>query len=97
MMYDGIFYEILDQLGTMPLPPYIKENLKIKIDIKQFTLKLKEVQQLLQLVYILLKKSIKNKDKGIEILDVCLHVGLGTFRPVKEENVLDHHMHSEFI
>ena len=61
MMYDGIFYEILDQLGTMPLPPYIKEKLEDKIDIKQFTLKLKEVQQLLQLVYILLKKSIKNK------------------------------------
>ena len=42
------------------------------------------------------KINKKIKDKGIEILDVCLHVGLGTFRPVKEENILDHHMHSEF-
>ena len=68
MIYDGIFYEILDQLGTMPLPPYIKEKLEDK----------------------------NRYHKGIEILDVCLHDGLGTFRPVKEENVLDHHMHSEF-
>lgn len=97
MIYEGIFYEILDQLGTMPLPPYIKEKL--------------EDQNRYQTVYAKIEGSaaaptaglhftdeINQKiiDKGIEILDVCLHVGLGTFRPVKVDNVLEHHMHSEF-
>lgn len=59
MIYDGIFYEILDQLGTMPLPPYIKEKLEDKNRLQTVYCKLKEVQQLLQLAYILLKKSIK--------------------------------------
>lgn len=97
MNYDGIFYEILDQLGTMPLPPYIKEKL--------------EDQNRYQTVYAKIEGSAaaptaglhftddiieKIKAKGIEILDVTLHVGLGTFRPVKVDNVLEHHMHSEY-
>ena len=97
MIYEGIFYEILDQLGTMPLPPYIKEKL--------------EDQNRYQTVYAKIEGSAaaptaglhftdeinqKMIDKGIDILDVCLHVGLGTFRPVKVDNVLEHHMHSEF-
>ena len=97
MIYEGIFYEILDTLGTMPLPPYIKEKL--------------EDQERYQTVYAKIEGSAaaptaglhftddiidKVKAKGVKILDVTLHVGLGTFRPVKEENVLDHHMHSEF-
>ena len=97
MIYDGIFYEILDQLGTMPLPPYIKEKLND--------------QNRYQTVYAKIEGSAaaptaglhftdeiitKIKDKGIEILDVTLHVGLGTFRPVKVDDVLDHHMHSEY-
>lgn len=97
MIYTGIFYEILDQLGTMPLPPYIKEKL--------------EDQNRYQTVYAKIEGSAaaptaglhftneiieKIKAKGIEILDVTLHVGLGTFRPVKVDNVLEHHMHSEY-
>ena len=97
MSYEGIFYEILDQLGTMPLPPYIKEKL--------------EDQNRYQTVYAKIEGSaaaptaglhftdeINQKiiNKGVKILDICLHVGLGTFRPVKVDNVLEHHMHSEF-
>ena len=97
MIYDGIFYEILDQLGTMPLPPYIKEKLND--------------QNRYQTVYAKIEGSAaaptaglhftdeiitKIKDKGIEILDVTLHVGLGTFRPVKVDDILEHHMHSEY-
>ncbi len=97
MIYDGIFYEILDKLGTMPLPPYIKEKL--------------EDQNRYQTVYAKIEGSAaaptaglhftdeileKVKAKGVKILDVTLHVGLGTFRPVKVDDVLEHHMHSEF-
>ena len=97
MMYDGIFYEILDQLGTMPLPPYIKEKLEDKNRYQTVYAKI-EGSAAAPTAGLHFTKEInqKIKDKGIEILDVCLHVGLGTFRPVKEENVLDHHMHSEF-
>ncbi len=97
MIYDGIFYEVLDKLGTMPLPPYIKEKLnekdryqtvyaKIEGSAAAPTAGLHFTDDILQ----------KLKDKGVEILDVTLHVGLGTFRPVKVDDVLDHHMHSEF-
>lgn len=97
MMYDGIFYEILDQLGTMPLPPYIKEKLEDKNRYQTVYAKI-EGSAAAPTAGLHFTKEInqKIKDKSIEILDVCLHVGLGTFRPVKEENVLDHHMHSEF-
>ena len=96
MMYDGIFYEILDQLGTMPLPPYIKEKLEDKNRYQTVYAKI-EGSAAAPTAGLHFTEEInqKIKDKGIEILDVCLHVGLGTFRPVKEENVLDHHMHSE--
>ena len=97
MMYDGIFYEILDQLGTMPLPPYIKEKLEDKNRYQTVYAKI-EGSAAAPTAGLHFTEEInqKIKDKSIEILDVCLHVGLGTFRPVKEENVLDHHMHSEF-
>ncbi len=96
-IYQGIFNEILDKLGTMPLPPYIKEKLKdqnryqtvyAKVDGSAAapTAGLHFTNELLD----------KLKEKGVEILDVTLHVGLGTFRPVEEENVLDHQMHEEF-
>ena len=95
--YDGIFEEILDQLGQMPLPPYITHQLKDKNRYQTVYAKydgsaaaptagLHFTKELLQ----------KVKDMGVDIADVTLHVGLGTFRPVKVENVLDHHMHSEF-
>lgn len=95
--YDGIFEEILDQLGQMPLPPYITHQLQDKNRYQTVYAKhdgsaaaptagLHFTEELLQ----------KIQDKGVRIAKVTLHVGLGTFRPVKEENVLDHHMHSEF-
>lgn len=97
MHYEGIFLEVLNEVGMMPTPPYIHEELKdnsrynnvyAKIDGSaacptaglHFTDELNE----------------KIKAKGVEILDVTLHVGLGTFKPVKEENIEDHNMHYEY-
>ena len=96
MIYDGIFYEILDQLGTMPLPPYIKEKLEDKNRYQTVYAKI-EGSAAAPTAGLHFTEEInqKIKDKGIEILDVCLHLGHATFRPVKQENVLDHHMHSE--
>ena len=94
--YEGIFNEILDQKGLMPLPPYIKEKL--------------EKKEMYQTVYAKYDGSAaaptaglhfteellnKIKAKGVEIANVTLHVGIGTFRPVKEENIEDHDMHTE--
>ena len=95
--YDGIFEEILDKLGQMPLPPYITHQLKDKNRYQTVYAKydgsaaaptagLHFTKELLSAV----------KEKGVDIAEVTLHVGLGTFRPVKVDNVLDHHMHSEF-
>ena len=95
--YEGIFYELLDKLGTMPLPPYIHEKLEDK-DRYQ-TVYAKEVGSAaaptagLHFTEELLNKI---KEKGINIVYLTLHVGLGTFRPVKEEKIEDHKMHSEF-
>ena len=95
--YDGIFEEILDRLGQMPLPPYITHQLQDKNRYQTVYAKhegsaaaptagLHFTKELLQEI----------EDKGVKLAHVTLHVGLGTFRPVKVENVLDHHMHSEF-
>lgn len=95
--YDGIFLELLEQLGKMPLPPYIKAELQ---DPERYqTVYSREVgsaaaptaglhftKELLQQV----------EDMGVRLAYVTLHVGLGTFRPVKEEDILDHEMHSEY-
>ncbi len=95
--YKGIFYELLDKLGTMPLPPYIHEKLEDK-DRYQ-TVYAKEVGSAaaptagLHFTEELLTKI---KEKGINIVYLTLHVGLGTFRPVKVEDVTKHKMHSEF-
>ena len=95
--YKGIFYELLDRLGTMPLPPYIHEKLEDK-DRYQ-TVYAKEVGSAaaptagLHFTEELLERI---KDKGINIVYLTLHVGLGTFRPVKVEDVTKHKMHSEF-
>ena len=94
--YDGIFEEILDQLGQMPLPPYITHKLQDKTRYQTVYAKydgsaaaptagLHFTKELLQQI----------QDMGVKIAHVTLHVGLGTFRPVKEENILDHKMHSE--
>lgn len=94
--YDGIFNEILDQIGLMPLPPYIKEKLDDKSRYQTVYAKyegsaaaptagLHFTEELLE----------KIKEKGVEIANVTLHVGIGTFRPVKVENIEEHDMHSE--
>lgn len=95
--FEGIFYEILDKLGTMPLPPYIHEKLEDKNRYQ--TVYAKEVGSAaaptagLHFTKELLEKI---KDKGINIVYLTLHVGLGTFRPVKVEKIEEHKMHSEF-
>ena len=94
--YDGIFNEILDEIGLMPLPPYIHEELKEKDRYQTVyaryqgsaaapTAGLHFTEELLE----------KIKEKGVEIANVTLHVGIGTFRPVKVDKIEDHHMHSE--
>ena len=95
--YEGIFLEVLDRLGKMPLPPYIKEELQ---DRERYqTVYSKVVGSAaaptagLHFTPELLKKI---EDKGVKIGYVTLHVGLGTFRPVKEDEVTDHDMHSEY-
>lgn len=97
LTYRGILFEILDRLGQMPLPPYIHAQCA---DNSRY-----------QTVYAKIEGSAaaptagfhftpelfeKLKEKGVEVLDVTLHIGLGTFRPVKVDNILDHHMHSEY-
>lgn len=95
--YEGIFEEILDQLGQMPLPPYITHQLKDKNRYQTVYAKHDGSAAAptagLHFTMELLKQL---EDKGIKIAHVTLHVGLGTFRPVKAEDILDHHMHSEF-
>ena len=96
-LYDGVFEELLDRLGEMPLPPYIHEKLK---DPSQY-----------QTIYARQEGSAaaptaglhfteevmaRVREKGVEIVPVLLHVGLGTFRPVKAEDIKDHQMHSEY-
>ena len=94
--YNGIFNEILDQIGLMPLPPYIHEELKEKDRYQTVYAKyqgsaaaptagLHFTEELLE----------KIKEKGVEIANVTLHVGIGTFRPVKVDKIEEHHMHSE--
>lgn len=96
-MFDGVFEDILDRVGNMPLPPYIKEKLadkeryqtvysKIEGSAAAPTAGLHFTPELIQ----------RLKDDGVEFATVLLHIGLGTFRPVKEENILDHEMHTEY-
>jgi len=97
MLYKGIFYEILDQLGETPLPPYIHEKLenpdryqtvynKVKGSAAAPTAGLHFTKPLLKAI----------KEKGVKVVPVTLHVGLGTFRPVSVEDINDHHMHEEY-
>jgi len=96
--YDGVFEDILNDVGEMPLPHYIKQQIENKERYNTVyaehtgssaapTAGLHFTPQLMQ----------KLKDKGVEFVEVLLHVGLGTFRPVKEDNILDHEMHSEYF
>ncbi len=96
-IYKKIFLEILENLGTMPLPPYIHEKLEDKSRYQTVYAKCLGSAAAptagLHFTNELLKKI---EDKGVEVLYVTLHVGLGTFRPVEVDNVLDHKMHSEY-
>ena len=96
--YDGIFEEILDKLGQMPLPPYITHELKDKNRYQTVYAK-HEGSAAAPTAGLHFTKELLEKieKKGIVIAHVTLHVGLGTFRPVKVENILDHHMHSEYF
>jgi len=95
--YEGIFEEILDQLGQMPLPPYITHELKDK-DRYQTVYAKYDGSAAAPTAGLHFTKDLLEEIKamGVNIAEVTLHVGLGTFRPVKADDVLDHHMHSEF-
>ncbi len=97
MIYEGIFLEVLEKLGNVPLPPYIKAKLnnperyntvyaKVEGSAAAPTAGLHFTNEIFE----------KLKEMNVEVLDVTLHVGLGTFRPVSEDNVLNHKMHSEY-
>lgn len=95
--YEGIFEEVLDRLGEMPLPPYITHKLEDKTRYQTVYAKYEGSAAAPTAGLHFTKELLKEiEDKGVSIAYVTLHVGLGTFRPVKEENVLNHHMHSEF-
>lgn len=95
--YDGIFEEILDRLGQMPLPPYITHQLEDK-NRYQTVYAVHEGSAAAPTAGLHFTEELLDRigEMGVKIARVTLHVGLGTFRPVKVENVLDHHMHSEF-
>ena len=95
--YEGIFEEILDQLGEMPLPPYITHKLQDKNRYQTVYAKYEGTAAAPTAGLHFTKELLKQiEDMGVNIARVTLHVGLGTFRPVKVENVLEHHMHSEY-
>ena len=95
--YEGIFEEILDQLGQMPLPPYITHQLKDKNRYQTVYAEHEGSAAAPTAGLHFTKELLKEIEKmGVSIAHVTLHVGLGTFRPVKVENVQEHHMHSEF-
>lgn len=95
--YEGIFEEILDRLGQMPLPPYITHQLQDKNRYQTVYAEHEGSAAAPTAGLHFTKELLKEiEEKGVKIAHVTLHVGLGTFRPVKAEYVLDHHMHSEF-
>ena len=97
LIYEGILMEILDKLGTMPLPPYIHE--KLEDQSRYQTVYAKNIGSAAAPTAGLhfTKELLENLEKqGVEILYVTLHVGLGTFRPVEVEDITKHHMHSEY-
>ena len=95
--YEGIFEEVLDRLGEMPLPPYITHKLQDKNRYQTVYAKY-EGSSAAPTAGLHFTEELLNRieEKGVEIAYVTLHVGLGTFRPVKAENILEHHMHSEY-
>lgn len=96
LVYNGILYEILDKLGKMPLPPYIHKQCEDNSRYQTVYAKVEGSAAAPTAGFHFTNELFdKIKQKGIEVLDVTLHIGLGTFRPVKTNNILEHHMHSE--
>ncbi|MCX8074967.1 MAG: tRNA preQ1(34) S-adenosylmethionine ribosyltransferase-isomerase QueA [Clostridia bacterium] len=96
--YSGIFNEILDELGTMPLPPYITEKLDDKDRYQTvYSKNIGSAAAPTAGLHFTTEILTKLEEKGVNIVYVTLHVGLGTFRPVKVDNVLEHKMHSEYF
>lgn len=97
LIYQGILFEILDKLGKMPLPPYIHKQCEDNSRYQTVYAK-KEGSSAAPTAGFHFTEELfeKIKQKGVEVLDVTLHIGLGTFRPVKVDNILDHHMHEEY-
>ena len=97
LKYNGILMEILDELGSMPLPPYIHEKLEDKNRYQTVYASISGSAAAPTAGLHFTKELLKElENMGVEILFVTLHVGLGTFRPVEVENILEHHMHSEY-
>ena len=97
-IYDGIFLEILNEVGNMPLPPYIKKQCEDNSRYQTVYAKVLGSAAAPTAGFHFTEELLKKiKDKGIEILDITLHIGLGTFKPVKEDKVEDHKMHSEYF
>ena len=95
--FDGVFEDIISRVGEMPLPPYIKEKLKDKDRYQTVYAKVDgSAAAPTAGLHFTDKLLAEIKEMGVEIVDVLLHVGLGTFRPVKAENLSEHHMHSEY-
>ena len=94
--YQGIFLEVLDQLGSMPLPPYIKQQCEDKADYQTVYAKIPGSAAAPTAGFHFTPELLKQiQDKGVEIVDITLNIGLGTFRPVKVEDTKDHVMHEE--
>lgn len=96
--YDGVFENILEEVGSMPLPPYIKEKLQDKNRYQTVYAKTDgSAAAPTAGLHFTPELLAKIKDMGVEVVEVLLHVGLGTFRPVKEDIITDHKMHSEYF
>ncbi len=95
--FDGVFEDVLDKVGNMPLPPYIKEKLQDKERYQTVYSKIDGSAAAPTAGLHFTPRLMKElEDMGVEFATVLLHIGLGTFRPVKEENILDHKMHTEY-
>ena len=97
MIYEGIFFEVLDRLGNVPLPPYIHEKLQDKTRYQTVYAKVKGSAAAPTAGLHFTPEIFQQlKDRGIKVVDLTLHVGLGTFRPMDSETIEEHKMHSEY-
>ena len=98
LSYEGILFEVLDRLGQMPLPPYIHKQCEDNARYQTVYAKIEGSSAAPTAGFHFTPELFqKIQDMGVEVLDVTLHIGLGTFRPVKVDNILEHNMHSEYF